>query len=165
MPDSSSSKKRVAGLSTSQEAEVEEEEPRATVRLHLGEDERVRLARDGERVAVQSPYENRVTALREAVQEALSRVILTDLEAAKLPNGRGMVVAPAGGAQFEAASSSLRAVASVNSVGDDQHMAWPLTHSWEWWPHWKGWGGGGSDGGEGGGVSQVMPVQPSMQRQ
>jgi hypothetical protein len=124
MPDSSSSKKRVAGLSTSHEAAAEEREPRATVTLHLAEEDSVRVAAEGERVAVQAPYENSVATLREAAHEALSREMVTDLEAKKLPNGRETVATPGGGAQSEAASSSLRVVV-MKSVADDQHIWWP----------------------------------------
>jgi hypothetical protein len=123
MPDSSSSKKSVAGLSTCHEA-AEECDSRETVRLHLAEEKSVRVAAEGERVAVQAPNENSVATLREAAQEALSKVIVTDLEAEKLPNGRETVVTPGGGAQPEAASSSLRVVVT-KSVADDQHMWWP----------------------------------------
>ena len=119
-PDSSISKTSVARLSAGHEAATEEGARRATVRLHLAEEERVRVA-EGERVAVQSPYANSVTALREAAQDESSSVMVTALEAEKLPNGRETVTAPAGGAQLDATSSSLRAVV----VGDDQHMAWP----------------------------------------
>jgi len=124
MPDSSSSKKSVAGLSTSHEAATEEREPRATETLHLAEEDSVRVAAEGERVAVQAPYENSMAVSCDEAQEESRREMVTDLKAVKLPNRRETVATPDGGAQSEAASSSLRVVV-MNSVADDKHIWWP----------------------------------------